>query len=45
MRGYLNFSALVLLFAFAAWWFANHPSSPRSTRTSSSPAVAMELAA
>ena len=25
MRRYLNFTALVLLFAFAGWWFRAHP--------------------
>ncbi|HEX9296307.1 MAG TPA: hypothetical protein VF881_10740 [Polyangiaceae bacterium] len=29
MRSYLNFTALVALFAIAGWWFATHPPLPR----------------
>jgi hypothetical protein len=28
MRAYLNFVALVVLFAFAAWWFMAHAAVP-----------------
>ncbi len=30
MRSYLNFAALVGLFAIAGWWFATHPPVPRA---------------
>jgi hypothetical protein len=33
MRSYLNFTALMVLFAIAGWWFATHRPVPRAPET------------